>query len=189
MLGKKLIRNKRKIRKWRFSNKIYGWSLCSSYFSSGGVVQIVLVCLCVCCTENWVSFHYSDVIMSPMASQITSLTIVYSTVYSGADQRKQQSSASLAFVRGIHRWPVNSPHKWPATRKMYPFDDGIMFCENSATVYFFSNFEILVYPKHCIQFAAFHSYNARLCTVKKRAFIIWQWSVNSLRPIDAYMRQ
>ena len=41
--------------------------------------------------------------MSPMASQITSLTIVYLTVYSGADHRKHQSSASLAFVRGIHR--------------------------------------------------------------------------------------
>ena len=47
--------------------------------------------------------HYDDVIMSPIASQITSLTIVYSTIYSGADQRKHQSSASLAFVRGIHR--------------------------------------------------------------------------------------
>ena len=44
--------------------------------------------------------------------------IVYSTVYSDADQRKHQSSASLAFVRGIHRGPVNSPHKWPVTRKM-----------------------------------------------------------------------
>ena len=55
--------------------------------------------------------HYSDDIMSAMAYQITSLTIAYSTVYSGADQRKYQSSASLAFVRGIHRWPVNSPHK------------------------------------------------------------------------------
>ena len=60
------------------------------------------------------------------ASQITSLTIVYSTVYSDADQRKHQSSASLAFVRGIHRGPVNSPHKWPVTRKMFPFDDVIM---------------------------------------------------------------
>ena len=50
--------------------------------------------------------HYRDVIMRAMASQITSFTIVYSTVYSGADQRKHQSSASLAFVRGIHRWPV-----------------------------------------------------------------------------------
>ena len=63
--------------------------------------------------------HYSDVIMGTMASQITSLTIVYSTVYSGADQIKHQSSASLAFVRGIHRWWVNSPHKWPVTRKMF----------------------------------------------------------------------
>ena len=70
--------------------------------------------------------HCSDVLMSTMASQITSLTIVYSTVYSGSDQRKHQSSASLAFVRGIHRSPVNSPHKWPVTRKKFPVDDVIM---------------------------------------------------------------
>ena len=69
--------------------------------------------------------HYDDVIMGAMASQIASLTIVYSTVYSDANQRKHQSSASLAFVRGIHRGP-NSPHKWPVTRKMFPFDDVIM---------------------------------------------------------------
>ena len=67
------------------------------------------------------SLHYHDVMMSGMASPITSLTIVYSTVYSGADQRKHQSSASLAFVRGIHRGPVNSPHKGPVTRKTFPF--------------------------------------------------------------------
>ena len=54
--------------------------------------------------------HYNDVIIGAMASQITSRTIVYSTVYSGTDQRKHQSSASLAFVRGINRRPVNSPH-------------------------------------------------------------------------------
>ena len=71
-------------------------------------------------------FYYHDVIMSAMVSQITSLTIVYSTVYSGADQRTHQSPASLAFVRGIHRWPVNSPHKGPVTRTMFPFDDIIM---------------------------------------------------------------
>ena len=64
--------------------------------------------------------------MGAIASQITSLTIVYSTVYSDADQRKHQSSALLAFVRGIHRGPVNSPHKWPVARKMFPFDDAIM---------------------------------------------------------------
>ena len=76
-------------------------------------------------------YHYDDVTMSLMASQITSLTIVYSTVYSGADQRKHQSSASLAFVRGIHRGQVNSPHKWPVTRKMFPFDDVIMTINSS----------------------------------------------------------
>ena len=70
--------------------------------------------------------HYDDVIMTMLASQITSLTVVYSTVYSGVNQRKHQSSASLAFVREIHRGPVNFPHKWPVTRKMFPFDDVIM---------------------------------------------------------------
>ena len=65
--------------------------------------------------------HYGYVIMSAMTSQITILKIVYSIVYSGADQRKYQSSASLAFVRGIHRW-----HKGPVTRKMSPFDDVIV---------------------------------------------------------------
>ena len=73
-----------------------------------------------------VVIRYDDVIMCTIASQITSLTAIYSTVYSGADQSKHQSSASLAFVWGIHRGPVNSPHKWPVTRKMFPFDDVIM---------------------------------------------------------------
>ena len=73
-----------------------------------------------------VHIHYDDVIMGAIASQITSLTIVYSTVYSDANQRKHQSSASLAFVWGIHRGAVNSPHKWPVTRNMFPFDDVIM---------------------------------------------------------------
>ena len=58
--------------------------------------------------------------------EITSLTIVCPTVYSNADHRKHQSAASLAFVRGIHRGPVNSPHKWPVMRKMFPFDDIVM---------------------------------------------------------------
>ena len=64
--------------------------------------------------------------MGAVASQSTSLTIVYLTVYSDADQRKHQSSASLAFVRGSPLGPVNSTHKWPVTRKMFPFDDVIM---------------------------------------------------------------
>ena len=70
--------------------------------------------------------HYDDVIMTMLASQITSLTVVYSIAYSGVNQRKHQSSASLAFVGEIHREPVNFPHKWPVTRKMFPFDDVIM---------------------------------------------------------------
>ena len=75
----------------------------------------------------WISSgHYDDVIMTMLASQITSLTVVYSIVYSGVNQRKHQSSASLAFVREIHRGPMNFPHKWPVTRKMFPFDDVIM---------------------------------------------------------------
>ena len=65
--------------------------------------------------------------MGAIASQITSLTIVYWIVCSDADQRKHQSSPSLAFVRGSHRGSVNSPHKWPVTRKMFPFDDVIIF--------------------------------------------------------------
>ena len=71
-------------------------------------------------------WHYNDIMMSAMASQITSLTIVYSTFHSGTDQRKQQSSASLAFVWGIHRWSVNSLHKAPVRRKMFSFDDVIL---------------------------------------------------------------
>ena len=67
--------------------------------------------------------------MGATASQITSLTIVFSTDYSDADQRKHQSSASLAFVLGIHRGPVNSSHKWPVTRKMFSFDDVIMIMQ------------------------------------------------------------
>ena len=76
------------------------------------------------CIAQFNGVHYGAVIMGAIASQITSLTIVYSTVSS--DQRKHQSSASLTFVCGIHRGPVNSPHKWPVTRKRFPFDDVIM---------------------------------------------------------------
>ena len=64
--------------------------------------------------------------MSAMAPQITGVSIVYSTVCYRADQSKHQSSALLAFVRGIRRWLVNSPHKGPVTRNVFPFDDVIM---------------------------------------------------------------
>ena len=98
--------------------------------------------------------HYYDAIMGAIASQITSLTIVYSTVYSDADQSKHQSSASLAFVREIHRGPVNFPHKWPVTRKMFPFDDVIM----SGQVY-----PVTSIQRHCKSKC---SRDKMICTVK-----------------------
>ena len=72
--------------------------------------------------------YYSDVIINVMASQITGVSIVYSTVCSGVNQIKHQNFASLALM-WIHRWPVNSQHKGPVTRKMFPFGDAIMFCD------------------------------------------------------------
>ena len=74
--------------------------------------------------------------MGAMVSHITGASVVYSIVYSGSDQRKHQSSASLAFVWGIHLWPVNSPHKGPATRKMFPFNDVIMSVLKWCIMYF-----------------------------------------------------
>ena len=70
--------------------------------------------------------HYSDAIMSAMASQITCVSIICLIICSGADQRKYQSSASMAFGRGMHQWLVDFPHKGIVTRKMFPFDDVIM---------------------------------------------------------------
>ena len=110
---------------------------CTSYKSKYRMVWILCVLIlfnildCLIFVDDMVTYqnreHYTDVKMVTIASQITSLTIVYSAIYSDADQRKYQNSASLAFVWGIHRRPVNSPHKWPVTRKMLPFDDVIMF--------------------------------------------------------------
>ena len=97
-----------------------------------GALMFSLICLFLYSRPSTVSWwyprickhndnhHNSDVIMGAIGSQITSHTIVYSTIYSSADQRKHRSFASLSFVRGIHRWPVNSPHKWPVTRKIFP---------------------------------------------------------------------
>ena len=85
-----------------------------------------------CISDQFVShdvlafLQHSDVTISTMASEISSVSIVYSTVCSGAYQREYQSFASLALVRGTRRWPVNSPHKGPVTRKMFPFDDVII---------------------------------------------------------------
>ena len=95
--------------------------------------------------------------MGVMASPINSLAIVYSTVYSGVDQIKHQSSASLVFVWGIHWWPWNSQHKWPVTRKMFPFDDVIMStllnghtCDWLASQGFFSTTEPKLSKLDCL---------------------------------------
>ena len=104
-------------------NKIVNTCRPRSYFMTTDIL--------ISCGTNDISIiHYTDVIMGTIASQITSLTVVYSIVYSDADQRKHHSSASLAFVWGIHRGPVNSPHKWPVTRKMFPFDGLIMIIKS-----------------------------------------------------------
>ena len=145
-------------------------------------------------TDITAYIHYDDVIMSAIASQITSLTIVYPIVYSDADQRKHQSSASLAFVWGIHQGPVNSPHKWPVTRKMFPFDDVIMSwsCDinsfNASLYRFLLNyistnrricawlyFQLLANKriKRCFQLRQAISLHDRLCNTWKVLVFIW----------------
>ena len=100
---------------------------CNCVCDSASQVELARIAfMALRCNPNHSNRHSNDVIMGVISSQITSLTIAYSTVYLGADQRKHQGSASLAFERGIHRWPVNSPNKWPITRKRSPFDDVIM---------------------------------------------------------------
>ena len=90
--------------------------------------------------------------MGAMASQITSLTIVYSDFYSVAGQRKHESPASLAFVLGIHRWPENPPHKWPVTRKMFPFNDVIWGIHRLLSTCVYKTFSLYMFchPGHTI---------------------------------------
>ena len=100
----------------------------TSLFLDNTFVYMRLECLA---TEILYPTHYNDVMMST-----TRVSIVYSTVCWGQDQEKHKSSASLAFMRGIHRWPVNSPHKRPVTRKMFPFDDVIMNGSDDCSIAF-----------------------------------------------------
>ena len=96
-------------------------SFVESYFKSSGVA-------CVIHFLNLLQWRHNE----PEASQITSITIVYSTVYSRRRSKKASKlRASLAFVWGIHWSPVNSPHKGQVTRKMFPFDDVIMSFVNN----------------------------------------------------------
>ena len=95
----------------------------------------------------WVKItsHYNDIIMGTVLSQISSLTIVYSTFDSDPDERKHQSSTSLTFVLGIHGGLMNSPHKWPLTWKMFRFDDiimphnGVVQCSEPSSIFFLTH--------------------------------------------------
>ena len=112
------------------------------------------------------TWHYNDVIMDTIASQITSLTIVYSIIHSDADQRKHQSSPSLAFVRGIHWGPVNSWHKWPVTRKMFPFDDTIMDNILSDLLILFPAKSYNIIPIYRLCCCIFHWWHLSLSIIK-----------------------
>ena len=102
--------------------------------------------------SKYKSFHSGKCIWTlqwlhnePDGVLITGVSIVYSTVCSGANQRKHQSFMSLVFVRGIHWWPMNSPHKGPVTRKMVPFNDIIMKCRLARMVVLFSRGDEFTY--------------------------------------------
>ena len=127
--------------------------------------------------ENVIGFvkdtHYCDVSMGAKASQITSLTIVYSTVYSGTDQRKHQSSTSLALG-----------HKGPVTRKMIPFDDVIMqYVDRGQALVEISNAsdETKLGHGYAISYILHRLLGCKCALASK--------SLNSLRPRDAYMRR
>ena len=124
------------------------------------ISQWTQVSICSTQSISELLVHYNDVIMSAIPSHMTRLTIVHSIVYSDADQRKHQSCASLAFVRGIHRGPVNSPHKWPVTRNMFPFDDVIM----------------------CLATRGARALAAALLTQSTRTFLLQHQKVISLAP-------
>ena len=113
-------KNNEAVHYWSFVRAIHGWWVDSPKQGASDTEKVA------CYSASYNTNHYNDIIMGVVASQITSLAIVFSTVYSDADQRQHQSHASLAFVQGIHREPVNSLHKWPVTQKMFPFDDVIV---------------------------------------------------------------
>ena len=114
--------------------------------------------------------------MGVIASQITSPTIVYSIVYSDSDQRKHQSSASLAFVRGNPRGPGNSPHKWPITGKMFPFDDVIMSWIRVLPCYFGHAILGMCIPSEWLSAGLFNLWNDYV------AFFFWCFSTRISAP-------
>ena len=135
--------------------------------------------------QSWES-HYSDIIMGMMASQITSLTIVYSTIDSGTDERKDQSCTSLAFERGIHRWSVNSQHKWPVTWKMFSFDDVIWVLRElfwyTELLWYFVMYLMVFFPFQVSALVSWFSKYISDCmyitfsTHSMCIFWVWTWS-------------
>ena len=105
---------------YEYSSTSKGASITNSRFGSRFVDLCFGLILANFTSGFHASTHYSDVMMSAVTFQITDVSVVCSTVCSGADQRK------LAFVREIDRWPSDSPHKGPVTRKIFPFGDLIM---------------------------------------------------------------
>ena len=102
--------------------------------------------------------HESGVIMGAMASQINGVSTACSTVCLGADQRKHQSCVPLAFVRRIHRWLVNSPHKGPVARKMFPFDDVILIRYDSHEMRMLGLLIVGDNSAHVVRFNARHNH-------------------------------
>ena len=125
--------------------------------------------------------HYNSVIMSVMAYQITSLTNVYSTVYSRRRSKKIWKLQSLAFVRGIQRWSVKSPHKGPLTRKMFPFDDVIMLSVATAmacsghtcNIHAWSVTSVMVIPKK--KLATYWNGGKCLSNLHQSRKEVWTW--------------
>ena len=106
----------------------------------------------------------------------------YSTVCSGANQRKHQSPASLAFVRGIHRWLMNSPHKMTVTRKMFPFDDVIMLLQDVFMEHHF------LWVHRSQGESNIRHFNVTASSYDENAYsLVHQWSVQRKQDIITYM--
>ena len=124
--------------------------------------------------KKYIDFHhYNDVIMGRMASQINSLTIVYSTVYSGARLfRRRSMKTSKLRVTGLCAWnsPVTgeSPHKWSVTWTMFPFDDVIMFTKNNVKMWFWLHWVYGLHPIIKISISVQH-----ILWNKPRLFELW----------------
>ena len=122
--------------------------------------------------------------MGAIASQIISITIVYSSVYYGTDQRKHQSSASRAIVRGNYRGPINSPHKGPVARKMFPFDDVIMMISNATCCSVHGHhWGYVMEGRHWFrkQMTTHYINKCRLSSMIPHMWHVYQW-INSLAP-------